>query len=49
MKSIKINSHKFNTIFYQNHMLTIEFKTGGKFLYRSVALETFEDFFECSR
>lgn len=46
MKPIKINSHKINTVFYQNHMLTIEFKTGEKFLYRPVALETFEDFLD---
>ncbi len=44
MKPIKINSDKINTVFYQQHMLTIEFKTGEKFLYRPVAQETFDDF-----
>ena len=44
MQTIEINSHKISRVFYQHFLLTIELKTGEKFLYRTVAQETFDDF-----
>ena len=44
MQIIEINSHKISRVFYQHFLLTIELKTGEKFLYRTVVQETFDDF-----
>jgi len=44
MQTIEINSHKISRVFYQRFLLTVELKTGEKFLYKTVVQETFNDF-----
>ncbi|MGE4314604.1 KTSC domain-containing protein [Acinetobacter sp.] len=44
MQTIEINSQRIKSVFYQRHLLTVELNTGQKFLYQTVAQETFDDF-----
>lgn len=44
MQKIEINSYLIKSVFYQQHLLTVELNTGQKFLFRLVAQETFDEF-----
>ncbi|WP_180010474.1 KTSC domain-containing protein [Acinetobacter sp. YH16055] len=44
MQTIEINSHKISRVSYQWHLLTVEMKTGERFIYRLLEASTFKDF-----
>ncbi|MGE8653802.1 MULTISPECIES: KTSC domain-containing protein [unclassified Acinetobacter] len=44
MQTIEINSHKISRVSYQWHLLTVEMKTGERFIYKLLEASTFQDF-----
>ena len=44
MQTIEINSHKISRVLYQWLLLTVELKTGEKFIYRLLEGSTFAEF-----
>ncbi|WP_111884012.1 KTSC domain-containing protein [Acinetobacter sp. CFCC 11171] len=44
MQTIEINSHKISRVSYQWHLLTVEMKTGERFIYKLLEASTFKDF-----
>ena len=46
MQAIEINSHKISRVFYQWLLLTVEMKTGERFIYRLLEASTFAEFID---
>ncbi len=46
MQIIEINSHKISRVLYQWLLLTVELKTGEKFIYRLLEASTFAEFID---
>ncbi|TSH74917.1 KTSC domain-containing protein [Acinetobacter sp. RF15A] len=48
MQTIEINSHKISRVSYQWHLLTVEMKTGERFIYRLLDASTFKEFIDAA-
>lgn len=46
MQTIEINSHKISHVLYQWLLLTVEMKTGERFIYRLLEASTFKEFID---
>ncbi|OTG78849.1 hypothetical protein B9T23_01915 [Acinetobacter terrae] len=46
MQTIEINSRKISHVLYQWLLLTVELKTGEKFIYRLLETSTFAEFID---